>query len=346
MTKYEELQGHLKNNQSTWLVTGVAGFIGSNLLEKLLILNQKVVGLDNFDTGYQHNIDQAIEDAENATGKSLSGNFNFINGDIRKLEDCKQACNGVDYVLHQAALGSVPRSIEDPINTNRANIDGFLNMLVAAKDAKVKRFVYAASSSTYGDHPDLPKVEDRIGNPLSPYAVTKVVNELYASVFAKTYGFKVIGLRYFNIFGKRQDPNGAYAAVIPKWVQTILNQEQVIVYGDGETSRDFCYIDNTVQINLLAATTDNDKAVDQVYNVALNDRTSLNTLYQMIEDRLVQRTKNLKRKEPIYRDFRAGDVLHSLADISKAQQLLNYQPKYKIDKGLDESMDWYVQDLS
>jgi len=346
MTKYEKLQEYLKNNQNIWLITGVAGFIGSNLLEKLLILNQKVVGFDNFDTGYQHNIDQAIEDAENATGKSLNGNFNFIKGDIRELKDCQKACSGVDYVLHQAALGSVPRSIEDPINTNRANIDGFLNMLVAAKDAKVKRFVYAASSSTYGDHPDLPKVEDKIGNPLSPYAVTKVVNELYASVFAKTYGFKVIGLRYFNIFGKRQNPNGAYAAVIPKWVSAILNNEDVFINGDGETSRDFCYIDNTVQINLLAATTDNDKAVDQVYNVALNDRTSLNDLYMMIEDRLVQRTKNLKRKEPIYRDFRAGDVRHSLADISKAQQLLNYQPKYKIDKGLDESMDWYVQDLS
>ena len=346
MTKYEKLQEYLKNNQNIWLITGVAGFIGSNLLEKLLILNQKVVGFDNFDTGYQHNIDQAIEDAENATGKSLSGNFNFIKGDIRELKDCQKACSGVDYVLHQAALGSVPRSIEDPINTNRANIDGFLNMLVAAKDAKVKRFVYAASSSTYGDHPDLPKVEDRIGNPLSPYAVTKVVNELYANVFAKTYGFKVIGLRYFNIFGKRQNPNGAYAAVIPKWVSAILNNEDVFINGDGETSRDFCYIENTVQINLLAATTDNDKAVDQVYNVALNDRTSLNNLYMMIEDRLVQRTKNLKRGKPIYRDFRAGDVRHSLADISKAQQLLNYQPKYKIDKGLDESMDWYVQDLS
>ena len=346
MTKYEKLQEYLKNNQSIWLITGVAGFIGSNLLEKLLILNQKVVGLDNFDTGYQHNIDQAIEDAENATGKSLSGNFNFIKGDIRELKDCQKACSGVDYVLHQAALGSVPRSIEDPINTNRANIDGFLNMLVVAKDAKVKRFVYAASSSTYGDHPDLPKVEDRIGNPLSPYAVTKVVNELYANVFAKTYGFKVIGLRYFNIFGKRQNPNGAYAAVIPKWVSAILNNEDVFINGDGETSRDFCYIENTVQINLLAATTDNDKALDQVYNVALNDRTSLNDLYMMIEDRLVQRTKNLKREKPIYRDFRAGDVRHSLADISKAQQLLNYQPKYKIDRGLDESMDWYVQDLS
>jgi len=345
MTKYEQLQEHLKDNQNTWLVTGVAGFIGSNLLEKLLILNQKVVGLDNFDTGHQHNIDQAIQDANNATGKDLSSNFKFINGDIREFDDCKQACSGVDYVLHQAALGSVPRSIEDPINTNRANIDGFLNMLVASKDANVKRFVYAASSSTYGDHPDLPKVEDKIGSPLSPYAVTKVVNELYANVFAKTYGFKTIGLRYFNIFGKRQDPNGAYAAVIPKWVAAILNKEDVFINGDGETSRDFCYIDNTVQMNLLAATTDNDEAIDQVYNVALNDRTSLNKLYQMIEERLIQRTQGLEKKEPNYRDFRAGDVRHSQANISKAQALLDYQPKYTIEKGMDEAIDWYVRSL-
>jgi UDP-N-acetylglucosamine/UDP-N-acetylgalactosamine 4-epimerase len=345
MTKYEQLQEHLEGNQNAWLVTGVAGFIGSNLLERLLILNQKVVGLDNFDTGHQHNIDQAIQDANNATGKDLSNNFKLINGDIRELDDCKQACNGVDYVLHQAALGSVPRSIEDPINTNRANIDGFLNMLVASKDANVKRFVYAASSSTYGDHPDLPKVEDKIGNPLSPYAVTKVVNELYANVFAKTYGFKTIGLRYFNIFGKRQDPNGAYAAVIPKWVAAILNKDDVFINGDGETSRDFCYIDNTVQMNLLAATTDNDEAIDQVYNVALNDRTSLNALYQMIEERLIQRTEGLEKKEPIYQDFRAGDVRHSQANIGKAQALLDYQPKYMIEKGMDEAMDWYVNGL-
>jgi UDP-N-acetylglucosamine 4-epimerase len=342
MIKYEELQEYLKNNQSTWLITGVSGFIGSNLLEKLLILNQKVVGLDNFDTGYQHNIDQAIKDSNKTTGKDLSDNFKFINGDIRDLSDCQQACNGVDYVLHQAALGSVPRSIDDPINTNRANIDGFLNMLVASKDAKVKRFVYAASSSTYGDHPDLPKIEDKIGNPLSPYAVTKVVNELYANVFAKTYGFKTIGLRYFNIFGKRQDPNGAYAAVIPKWVAAILNKEDVFINGDGETSRDFCYIDNTVQMNLLAATTDNNEAIDQVYNVALNDRTSLNKLYQMIEDRLMQRIKYLERKKPIYRNFRSGDVRHSQAYIGKACDLLGYDPSYKIEKGLDETMDWYV----
>jgi UDP-N-acetylglucosamine/UDP-N-acetylgalactosamine 4-epimerase len=345
MTKYEQLQEYLKGNQNTWLVTGVAGFIGSNLLEKLLILNQKVVGLDNFDTGHQYNIDQAIEDANRVTGKDLSDNFQFINGDIRKLDDCKQACSGVDYVLHQAALGSVPRSIENPINTNRANIDGFLNMLVASKDANVKRFVYAASSSTYGDHPDLPKVEDKIGNPLSPYAVTKVVNELYANVFAKTYGFKTIGLRYFNIFGKRQDPNGAYAAVIPKWAAAILNKEDVFINGDGETSRDFCYIDNTVQMNLLAATTDNDEATDQVYNVALNDRTSLNVLYQMIEERLIQRTKGLEKKEPIYRDFRAGDVRHSQANISKAQTLLGYQPKYMIGQGMDEAIDWYIKSI-
>ena len=345
MTKYEQLQEHLKNNQSTWLVTGVAGFIGSNLLEKLLILNQKVVGLDNFDTGHQHNIDQAIEDANKTTGKDLSGNFKFINGDIREIEDCKRACDSVDYVLHQAALGSVPRSIEDPINTNRANIDGFLNMLVASKDANVKRFVYAASSSTYGDHPDLPKVEDKIGNPLSPYAVTKVVNELYANVFAKTYGFKTIGLRYFNIFGKRQDPNGVYAAVIPKWVAAILNKEDVFINGDGETSRDFCYIDNTVQMNLLAATTDNDEATDQIYNVALNDRTSLNKLYQMIEERLTQRTQGLEKKDPIYQDFRAGDVRHSQANIDKAKELLDYQPKYMISEGLDEAMDWYCKNI-
>ena len=342
MSKYEQLQEHLKNNQNTWLITGVAGFIGSNLLEKLLILNQKVVGLDNFDTGYQHNIDQAIEDANKSSNKDLSNNFKFINGDIRKLEDCKKACSGVNYVLHQAALGSVPRSIEDPINTNRANIDGFLNMLVVSKDENVKRFVYAASSATYGDHQDLPKVEDKIGNPLSPYAVTKVVNEIYAKVFAANYEFKTIGLRYFNIFGKRQDPNGVYAAVIPKWVASIINKEDVFINGDGETSRDFCYIDNTVQMNLLAATTDNDEATDQVYNVALNDRTNLNKLYQMIEERLAQRISGLKKKKPIYRNFRSGDVRHSQANIDKAQKLLDYQPQFKVSEGMDEAMDWYV----
>ncbi|MFT6778321.1 MAG: UDP-N-acetylglucosamine 4-epimerase [Paraglaciecola sp.] len=346
MTKYEELQENLKLTQYTWLVTGVAGFIGSNLLEKLLILNQKVIGLDNFETGYQHNIDQALEDARNSLkieGIELAPeNFKLIEGDIRDLDYCHSACAGIDYVLHHAALGSVPRSIENPIHTNKANIDGFLNMLVAAKDANIKRFVYAASSSAYGDHPDLPKVEERIGNPLSPYSVTKIVNELYAGVFAKTYDFKTIGLRYFNIFGKRQNPNGAYAAVIPKWVSNILNGEEVFINGDGETSRDFCYIDNTIQMNLLAAMTDNDEAADQVYNCALNAKTSLNQLYQMIEDRLIDRVKTLSKKKPTYRDFRAGDVLHSQADISKAVNLLGYAPSHVIAEGLNAAMDWYV----
>ena len=345
MTRYEQLQEHLKDNQSTWLVTGVAGFIGSNLLEKLLILNQKVVGLDSFDTGYQHNVDQAIQDANDITGKDLSNNFKFINGDIKKLSDCKLACDGVDYVLHQAALGSVPRSIEDPIATNEANINGFVNMLVASRDAKVKRFVYAASSSSYGDNPDLPKVEHMTGNPLSPYAVTKIVNELYANVFAKNYDFKTIGLRYFNIFGKRQDPEGAYAAVIPKWVAAILNKEDVYINGDGETSRDFCYIDNTVQMNLLAATTDNEEATNQVYNVALNDRTSLTKLHQMIEGRLIERVEGLEKKKPIYREFRSGDVRHSQASIDKAQKLLDYQPKYRISEGMADAIDWYVNSI-
>ena len=318
MTKFEHLQEYLNNNQKTWLVTGVAGFIGSNLLEKLLLLNQKVVGLDSFDTGYQHNIDQALQDVQSTTGKDLSNNFNFINGDIRNSSDCNQACDGVDYVLHQAALGSVPRSIEDPLGTNEANIDGFINMLVASRDAKVKRFVYAASSSSYGDNADLPKIEHMIGNPLSPYAVTKLVNELYASVFAKNYDFKTIGLRYFNIFGKRQDPNGAYAAVIPKWVASVLNNEDVYINGDGETSRDFCYIDNAVQSNILAAMTENNEAIDQVYNVALNDRTSLNELHRMIVDKITQRVQGLEKKEPIYRDFRPGEVRHAKARVDKA----------------------------
>jgi len=346
MTEYKKLQEYLKDNQSTWLVTGVAGFIGSNLLETLLILNQKVVGLDSFDTGYQYNIDQALQDACQLTGKDLTANFKFIQGDIRNLSDCKQACDGVDYVLHHAAIGSVPRSIEDPIGTNEINIAGFLNMLLASRDVKVKRFVYAASSSTYGDSPDLPKVEHVIGNPLSPYAVTKLANELYANVFASSYNLKTVGLRYFNIFGKRQDPNGAYAAVIPKWVASILNKEDVFINGDGKTTRDFCYIDNTIQMNLLAATTDNHEAIDQVYNVALNEKTSLNDLYQIIEDRIITRVKGLEKKQPIHRDFRPGDVRHSQACIKKAKKLLGYQPEFNISTGMDEAIDWYVQNSS
>jgi UDP-N-acetylglucosamine 4-epimerase len=346
MNEYEKLKEHLKKNQNTWLITGVAGFIGSNLLEKLLILNQKVIGLDNFDTGYQYNIDQAIRDANKTCDKDLSNNFEFINGDIKNLNDCKKACDGVDYVLHQAALGSVPRSIEDPINTNKANIDGFLNILVASKDSKVKGFVYATSSSTYGDYPGLPKVEDKTGKPLSPYAVTKTVNELYANVFANTYGFKTIGLRYFNVYGKRQDPNSSYAAVIPKWISAILNNEEVFINGDGETSRDFCYISDTVQINILAAMTKNKDATNQIYNVALNKRTSLKELYEIIENGIIEKTKGLKKKDPIYRDFRDGDVRHSQANIDKARKLLNYDPKYPISDGMDETIDWYINNLS
>lgn len=346
MIKYEELQKFLKDNQSTWLVTGAAGFIGSNLVEKLLTLNQKVIGLDTFDTGYQHNMDEAILDANQIAGEDLTDNFKFIHGDIKSLRDCQLACKNVDYVLHQAAIGSVPRSIEDPIYTNQANIDGFLNMLVASRDAKVKRFVYAASSSSYGDNIDLPKVENIIGNPLSPYAVTKYVNELYANVFANNYEFNAIGLRYFNIFGKRQDPNGAYAAVIPKWVSSILKNEDVYINGDGDTSRDFCYVDNAIQINILAAMSSNEESINQVYNVALNERTSLNELYKMIQAKLAERVQGLKKKEPIYRDFRPGDVRHSQASIEKAKKLLNYKPKYKISDGLDEALNWYINSAS
>ena len=343
MTRYADLQKFLLANQKTWLVTGAAGFIGSNLLEKLLILNQKVVGLDNFETGYQKNIEQALDDASRASGRNLRENFSFLKGDIRTLEHCAQACTGVDYVLHQAALGSVPRSIADPIKTNSANIDGFLNMLIASRDKNVKRFVYAASSSTYGDHPDLPKVEDKIGKPLSPYAVTKLVNELYAEVFANTYGISTVGLRYFNVFGKRQNPSGAYAAVIPKWIYSLLSEDDVVINGDGQTSRDFCYIENVIQMNILAAVTENSAAINQVYNVALNHRTDLNSLYQMIQTGIRDRVPNLKEKKPIYRELREGDVRHSQADIGKAQTLLGYHPEYDIKAGLEIALDWYIK---
>jgi UDP-N-acetylglucosamine 4-epimerase len=301
-----------------------------------------VTGLDNFATGHQHNLDQVRE----ALDPEQWQRFHFIEGDIRTPEDCQAACAGVDYVLHQAALGSVPRSLEDPITTNAANIDGFLNMLVAARDAEVTRFVYAASSSTYGDHPGLPKMEDRIGKPLSPYAVTKLVNEQYAEVFARAYDFNTIGLRYFNIFGAHQDPEGAYAAVVPKWTAAMIKNEPVWINGDGETSRDFCYIANTVQINLLAATAEHPDAANQVYNVAVGDRTTLNELFEAIRSILEPRFPHLKGFKPSYRDFRAGDVRHSLADISKANELLGYVPSHSIGEGLIEAMDWYVQNLT
>jgi UDP-N-acetylglucosamine 4-epimerase len=341
MTPYQTLKQDLQGQPRNWLITGVAGFIGSNLLETLLQMDQKVVGIDNFSTGYPHNLDavKTLVSAEQWQG------FRFINKDIRDAEACMDACKGVDYVLHQAALGSVPRSNEDPLTTNANNITGFLNMLVAAKDSSVKRFVYAASSSTYGDHPGLPKQEDTIGNPLSPYAVTKLVNELYASVFNRTYGFKSIGLRYFNIFGRRQDPEGAYAAVMPKWFSALVNGEDAFINGDGETSRDFCYIDNCVQANLLAATVMDEAATDQVYNVAYGQRTTLNELYQMIRERVAAVHPACSSKEPVYRDFRAGDVRHSLADISKSEQLLGYSPEYSVRTGLDEAARWYLENL-
>ena len=337
---YAQLQVTLKQAPKTWLVTGVAGFIGSNLLETLLKLDQTVVGLDNFATGHQHNLDEV----QGLVSAEQWARFSFIEGDIRNLADCQQACAGVDYVLHQAALGSVPRSINDPILTNSANITGFLNMLVAARDAKVQSFTYAASSSTYGDHPALPKVEANIGNPLSPYAVTKYVNELYADVFARTYGFNCIGLRYFNVFGQRQDPNGAYAAVIPKWTAAMIQGEPVLINGDGETSRDFCFIENTVQANLLAAATDNPAAKNQVYNVAVGDRTTLNDLFTAIQSALAANGV-LYEQAPVYQDFRAGDVRHSQADVSKARELLGYAPEFVIKDGIAKAMPWYVKFL-
>ncbi|MGL4858199.1 MAG: NAD-dependent epimerase/dehydratase family protein [Enterobacteriaceae bacterium] len=339
MIAYEALQQKLICTQSTWLVTGVAGFIGSNLLEKLLKLNQRVVGLDNFSTGHQRNFNEV----QRLVKPEQWLNFQFIKGDICDLAACQQACNGVDYVLHQAALGSVPRSIEDPITTNYSNINGFLNMLVAAHDAKVKSFVYAASSSTYGDHQDLPKIEDKIGKPMSPYAVTKLVNELYADVFTHTYGIKTTGLRYFNVFGRRQDPEGTYAAVIPKWISAMLNNTEIFINGDGETSRDFCYIDNVIQANLLAATTtDNESLSHQVYNVAVGERTSLTQLYSHLQNNLINHIPSIKESKPIYREFRAGDIRHSLADISKAQSLLGYMPTHKVNDGLKEALGWYM----
>ena len=327
----------LTGKRRRWLVTGVAGFIGSNLLECLLRAGQDVVGLDNFATGHQANLDEVRENL----GEDLWGNFRFIEGDICDLTACEAACDKIEIVLHQAALGSVPRSIEDPLRTNAANITGFLAMLDSARKAGVQRFVYAASSSTYGDHPGLPKQEDRIGNPLSPYAVTKYVNELYADVFARCYGFEAVGLRYFNVFGRRQDPDGPYAAVIPKWIKRLIDGEPVEIYGDGETSRDFCYIDNAVQANVLAGLTGEAEALNQVYNVAVGERTSLNELYGLIRARLSQYNPELSRMEPVYRDFRPGDVRHSQADINKAQGLLGYNPSHRIDQGLDEAMDWY-----
>jgi UDP-N-acetylglucosamine 4-epimerase len=330
MTRYEQVQEQLINDPKTWLVTGVAGFIGSNLLETLLRLNQRVVGLDNFATGHQRN----LEEVQGVVSPEQWGRFKFIKGDIRNLADCCFACDSVDYVLHQAALGSVPRSVSDPIATNSANVTGFLNILVASRDAKVNRFIYAASSSTYGDHKSLPKVEDFIGKPLSPYAVTKYVNELYAEVFGKTYALQSVGLRYFNVFGPRQDPIGEYAAVIPRWINSMLEKKPIHIYGDGETSRDFCYVNNVVQANLLAATTSNPNAINQIYNIALGEQTTLIELFELIRDSLKLHGFKFDLN-PTYLNSRAGDVRHSLADINKAITLLGYSPTHRIKEGLN-----------
>jgi UDP-N-acetylglucosamine 4-epimerase len=339
MTQYEEIKELLKKSPKNWLITGVAGFIGSNILEKLLSLDQRVIGLDCFATGHQHNLDEV----KTLVSCEQWRRFCFIEGDICNFEDCSNAVKGVDYVLHQAALGSVPRSIEDPISTNQTNIDGFLNMLLAAKNENVSSFTYAASSSTYGDHPELPKVEDKIGSPLSPYAVTKYVNELYADVFAKNYGFKAIGLRYFNVFGPRQDPNGSYAAVIPKWIAAMIRGEKVYVNGDGETSRDFCFVENVVQANILAATAP-DIAKAEVYNIAFNAQTSLNQLFLAIRKELIR--NGIKEDSVIeYRDFRSGDVRHSMASIEKARDNIGYLPSHSVDEGLAVAISWYLDSL-
>ncbi|MPT41846.1 MAG: SDR family oxidoreductase [Achromobacter sp.] len=338
-TRFDTVKNELSSSPRKWLVTGCAGFIGSNLLESLLKLGQTVVGLDNFATGYQRNLDEV----RGSVTPEQWARFTFIEGDIRDLEACRRAMQGVDFVLHQAALGSVPRSLNDPITTNEVNIGGFLNMLVAARDAEVKSFVYAASSSTYGDHPALPKVEENIGNPLSPYAVTKYVNELYADVFARSYGFEAVGLRYFNVFGKRQDPDGAYAAVIPKWTAAMIQGKDVTINGDGETSRDFCFVDNAVQANILAAMAPAEGR-NQVYNVAVSGRSTLNQLFDFLAQALGNQGVAYAKK-PVYGEFRAGDVRHSQADVSKAGRLLGYAPTHTVLQGLEVAMPWYTQFL-
>ncbi len=341
MTPYEKLQRTLRSEPQKWLVTGAAGFIGSNLVEALLQLEQRVVGLDNFATGKRANLDEV----RRLVTPRQWRRFQFIEGDLREGAACQRACRGVAYVLHQGALGSVPRSIAEPLNSHEANVNGTLNMLLAARDQQVRAFVYASSSSVYGDHPALPKVEDRVGRLLSPYATTKAVNELYADVFGRVYQLPCVGLRYFNVFGPRQDPDGAYAAVIPKWLAALLQGEPVRINGDGETSRDFCYVANVVQANLLAATATKPRALNQVYNIAVGARTTLNELFELLVDGLNPAVPAAKRPRPVYSDFRAGDVRHSHADISKAKRLLGYRPTHRIDQGLSEAMVWYRKNV-
>jgi len=341
MSRFEKTKRELLENPKTWLVTGVAGFIGSNLAEFLLKHNQKVRGLDNFSTGHQHNLDDI---KANVTQEQWQ-NFSFTEGDIKDYETCESITKDVDIILHQAALGSVPRSIDDPVTSNLSNVTGFLNMLTAAKNNKVNRMVYASSSSVYGDSKELPKVEERTGNLLSPYAVTKYANELYAGVFHKVYGFEAIGLRYFNVFGKRQDPNGAYAAVIPKWLGALINKEDVYINGDGETSRDFTYIANVIQSNILAGTTTNKETFGEVFNAGIGGRLTLNDLYNSINRELEENLDGFKAKKAIYRDFRAGDIRHSNANIDKLKNAVGYEPTHDIDRGLNESILWYIENL-
>ncbi len=337
MSAYETIKSELAGSPKSWLITGVAGFIGSNLLERLLKLEQRVNGLDNLSSGHQKN----LEEVRALVSNEQWARFRFIQGDITEMTDCNRACAGIDYVLHQAALGSVPRSIAEPVPTHNANVTGFLNMLLAARDANVNRFVYASSSAVYGDNPDLPKTEDRIGRPLSPYAATKAMNEIYGDVFARSYGFTSIGLRYFNVFGPRQDPEGAYAAVIPKWIAALLKSEPVYINGDGETSRDFCFIENVMQANLLAARASKPEAVNQVYNIAFGERITLNELFAEIQELLRRNNPAILEQKPVYREFREGDVRHSLADISKARRLIGYAPVFTLSNGLERAMNWY-----
>jgi len=342
MTALESLKNRFTASPASWLVTGAAGFIGSNLLEALLRWDQKVIALDNFSTGHQKNLDEVRE----SVGPVRWKNCAWIEGDIRDVAICRHATKGVDYILHQAALGSVPRSIENPLATHDSNVNGFINLLWAARENSVKRFVYASSSSVYGDERTLPQVEHRIGNALSPYAASKRINELYADVFGRCFSVECVGLRYFNVFGPRQDPNGAYAAVIPKWISAMIQNQPVFINGDGSTSRDFCYVQNVVQANFLAATVQGSEAVHQQYNIAVGNQTSLNDLHEMIRQRLAAKFDHLRDFKPGYRDFRQGDIRHSQADTGKAHRLLGYEPTHTIAQGLDEALDWYVLNLS
>ena len=332
----------LESIEKKWLITGVAGFIGSNLLEGLLKSGQRVTGLDNFATGHRDNLAQV----KALVTRPQWARFTMVEGDVCQEKDCRRAAREAQIVLHQAALGSVPRSLEEPLESHASNVTGFLNMLVAARDAGAQRFVYASSSAVYGDHRGLPAVEAKIGRPLSPYAATKAMNEIYADVFGRCYQMETIGLRYFNVFGPRQDPEGAYAAVIPKWIAAMIRNEPVLINGDGKTSRDFCYVANVVQANVKAATTTKPGAIHQVYNVAMSQRTTLNQLFEMLRARLLPRCPHLENYKPVYREFRAGDVRHSQADIRKSRRLLGYKPTYDIQQGLDEALDWYVANLT